>query len=153
MPLKSGYSKQTVSDNIATLMDEGYPQNQAVAIALENARKTYRKKYPSGMFPHHLKTNPRPQKSGLELIAENLRKMRHEMEAENLREMAIDMDDHDGATLLGDLMGVIYRAPDGVEYIHQFKKTGQPILAVSRDGEQLHILGGEYVVTERGIEG
>ena len=39
MPLKSGSSKKAVSSNISTLGDEGYPQKQAIAIALDKARK------------------------------------------------------------------------------------------------------------------
>lgn len=48
MPLKSGYSKKTVSDNVATEMDAGKPQKQAVAIALSKAResKKGKKEYP-----------------------------------------------------------------------------------------------------------
>ena len=40
MPLKRGWSKATVSANIRFLMHEGYPQKQAIAIALAHARKT-----------------------------------------------------------------------------------------------------------------
>jgi hypothetical protein len=40
MPLKPGWSRKTQSANIRKLMHEGYPQQQAVAIALENARRT-----------------------------------------------------------------------------------------------------------------
>lgn len=40
MPLKPGSSYQTIQDNIKQLIKEGYPQEQAVAIALDNARKT-----------------------------------------------------------------------------------------------------------------
>jgi hypothetical protein len=39
MPLKSGSSDETVSFNIKKLKDEGYPHKQAIAIALDKARK------------------------------------------------------------------------------------------------------------------
>lgn len=43
MPLKSGYSDKTVSANIRKLMDEGYKQKQAVAIALDKKREAMKR--------------------------------------------------------------------------------------------------------------
>jgi hypothetical protein len=38
MPLKKGKSKKVVSENIATLISEGRPKDQAVAIAMDKKR-------------------------------------------------------------------------------------------------------------------
>lgn len=46
-PLKRGHSRTTVGKNISTLMHEGYPQKQAIAIALKKAGLS-RKKNPAG---------------------------------------------------------------------------------------------------------
>ena len=44
MPLKKGYSQQTISANIRMLMQEGYDREQAIAIALSESRKSKRRK-------------------------------------------------------------------------------------------------------------
>jgi len=44
MPLKKGSSKKVVSSNIRELRHSGYPQKQAVAIALSEKRRAKKKK-------------------------------------------------------------------------------------------------------------
>ena len=155
MPLKSGYGQKTVRDNIEMLMKEGYARNQAIAIALTNARKAYQRKFPQGYLPSYLRVKSNPRNGGLsnfEKVIAELQAARRDLESENLRQMSIDEDSTQGAlSRIGELVGVIYAA-DGENYIHQFKKANRPILAVNEDGTQLHIVGGQYVVTERGIE-
>lgn len=56
---------------------------------------------------------------------------------------------------LGDLVGIAYEAKrDGVtdKYYHEFSKEVRPELVVKHDGSQLYIDGGQYAVTDHGIE-
>lgn len=43
MPIKQGYSRKTVSENIKREMKSGKPQKQAVAIAMNTAREAAKK--------------------------------------------------------------------------------------------------------------
>lgn len=57
--------------------------------------------------------------------------------------------------LLGSTVGVAYEAKrDGKteQYFHRFKKAARPDLVSKADGSQLYFAGGDYEVTERGIE-
>jgi hypothetical protein len=52
-----------------------------------------------------------------------------------------------------DLVGYHARRDGKTErYGHHFKKNSRPLLAVTSDGKQLHIVGGQYEFTEAGIE-
>lgn len=44
MPLQKGSSKKTISNNIKTEMNAGKPQKQAIAIAMNTAGKSRKKK-------------------------------------------------------------------------------------------------------------
>lgn len=56
---------------------------------------------------------------------------------------------------LGKCDGILYTTKrDGKieRYIHEFSKKAAPVLAVSYDGQELRLVGGDFRVTERGIE-
>ena len=56
---------------------------------------------------------------------------------------------------IGKCTGIMYETVrDGVQekYLHQFKKSAQPLFCVSSDGLQIYLIGGSYIFTDRGIE-
>jgi hypothetical protein len=55
---------------------------------------------------------------------------------------------------IGDVDGILYttvRDGNVEKYIHKFAHKDKPILVVSPDGKSLHLIGGAYTFTERGI--
>jgi len=58
------------------------------------------------------------------------------------------------AVAIGEVDGILYSTVrDGVleKYIHKFRKADKPLFVVSPDGKSLHLVGGNYTFTERGI--
>lgn len=53
MPLKRGYSKKTISENISEMVRSGHDQDQAVAAAYDNAKRSARAIL--GYVPKHLR--------------------------------------------------------------------------------------------------
>jgi hypothetical protein len=55
MPLKKGSSDRAVSSNIRKMRSEGAPQDQAVAIAMKKAGRSYQESWRGlreALFPH-----------------------------------------------------------------------------------------------------
>jgi hypothetical protein len=58
------------------------------------------------------------------------------------------------AVEIGDLGGVLYTTVrDGrtEKYVHKFRRDSRPVLAAGSDGKSLHVIGGEFEFTDRGI--
>lgn len=166
MALKGGYSKKTISDNIAQMLKEGMARNRAVAIALNMARDAYKKKHPHGFPPMHIRTreekartgrgqNPVPPSSHLQEI-EQASRLYEKFSGHEAEEIGtIDKPDvPDVLIAVGEVDGILYSTVrDGQleKYIHHFRKNSRPLFCVSPDGKQLFMLGGAYDFTERGI--
>lgn len=57
--------------------------------------------------------------------------------------------------VIGETDGVLYTTVrDGrtEKYIHRFRKKSRPLLTASADGTRLGIVGGQFQMTEAGIE-
>jgi hypothetical protein len=70
-------------------------------------------------------------------------------------ESAYSRSEQKTGLIVGELDLIGYRAKrDGKteRYGHHFKRNSRPLLAVTSDGKQLHIVGGQYEFTEAGIE-
>jgi hypothetical protein len=83
MPLKHGYSKKTIGKNIKTEMEHGKPHEQAVAIALEEARHAKSEHHAHGgeVGHDHLKGHPEYEKhkmGGMISKEHLLKKMAHD---------------------------------------------------------------------------
>lgn len=166
MPLKNGYSRQTIKDNIAQMLRDGYPHNQSVAAALNKARAAYVKRFPQGVIPNYLRRkvdvprgnasrnqNPVPLSKNA-MIARGVELFKNFRGEEPEYVDTVQMPCHAVAMVIGECDGVLYTTRrDGKieQYIHKFKGKSRPLLCTSYDGSQLYLLGGAYDFTDAGI--
>lgn len=87
--------------------------------------------------------------------ARRLSKEFHGTPSKSLR--AVDIPAFKGPALtVGEVHGIIYQTKDGRRhkeppFLHEFKSGARPTLLSSHDGRQIHLTGGAYRFTERGI--
>jgi hypothetical protein len=55
VPLKKGYSRETIGQNIAEMIRSGYPRKQAIAASLQTARMAAKKR--GAPMPQRLRRN------------------------------------------------------------------------------------------------
>ncbi len=165
-PLRRGYSRETISANIAREMKRGLPQDRAVAASLRSARADFRSRFPGRRLPSHLRPKrlqvrrrnpvvpfvPRGTKSHrVEKAIDLFQKFRGER-PEYLDSAKIQVDDV--GLLIGKVDGIAYETTyqgKTERYYHQFNDTSRPLLVSSHDGKQLYLIGGSYSFTQDGI--
>lgn len=174
MPLKRGYSRATFEENYRRLRQENKPHEQALAVAYQSVRDEYFKHFPEGACPAWMvrsgesRLNPKRKKNPCACRKPNPVPPSKHVQARDAADLYKRFTGHDALDevhidkpsipdvmlVVGDIDGVMYTTVrDGVveKYIHQFKKKSRPLFCVSPDGKQIHLIGGEYNFTERGI--
>ncbi len=69
MPLARGYSRKIISENVRRERRRGRKAPQAVAIAYDEARRSWRSRHPHGPFPRILTRRLNPGGSMLPILA------------------------------------------------------------------------------------
>lgn len=170
MALKGGYSSKSVDENVATLLREGHTKAQALAIALNVARREYFKRYPHRALPGWLtpkdgmrvqrKRNPVPPSSSLTDAGKKMvnaaARLFEDFTGHDAEHVAtVDKPEMPDVLLaVGEIDAICYttvRDGETEKYIHEFKKKCRPQFCVTPDGKQIVLLGGEYTFTDRGI--
>lgn len=103
------------------------------------------------------KSNPAKRSAGVEAELDTAAKKLEDFTGHKVGhlESGYSRSSQSTGLIIGELDLVGYRAKrDGKleRYGHHFKKNSRPLLAVTSDGKQLHIVGGQYEFTEAGIE-
>lgn len=164
-PLKAGYSREVIGINVARMTHEGYPQAQAVAAALDSARRAFEKRHPGKPLPAHIGAIEAATSRGRRKnpVPETKR-----TQTKKAATLYTDFTGHDASERIyvdkpeipdvllcvGEIDFIGYTTVrDGVieRYKHDFKKKARPLFCVTPDGQQIVLLGGAYDFTERGI--
>lgn len=112
------------------------------------------------LYAQALKTMPgrkiNPVKPTLEQQKKSAASLYHKFTGHKVnRVVSIDKPElPDVMSVIGDVDGILYTTVrDGKteRYIHEFSPKSRPLFCVSPDGKQLHMIGGKYNFTERGI--
>lgn len=102
------------------------------------------------------KVRTNPESPGLEQAARKLEQFSgHDAD----KVIKATISDQKEGLVIGELRRIEYLTHrEGINqdrltrWEHTFKKKSRPLLAVTKDGTQLHIVGGRYEFTEAGIE-
>lgn len=179
MPLKAGYSRDAVSDNINLMLREGYDRARAVAASYATARASFFHRHPHGALPTWLafprafrlrehysesgaplmlagrsgyRTNPAPRAADIERAARRIRSFTGmpDVSARRIR-VARQSDVVLDIGRVNQLWYSTIREGRHERYRHTFTRNSRPLLAASPDGKRLYLLGGAYTFTDRGI--
>lgn len=161
MALKHGYSHAAFDYNVAMMLREGFSREKALAVAYDVARRAFFARFPKGALPGWLTPksgkrmkNPVPPSRTVQV--KQASKLYEEFTGHNA-ELIGRVEKPvvpDVMAVIGDVDGILYSTVrDGKleRYIHEFAVKSRPLFAVSHDGKSLHMLGGAYDFTERGI--
>ena len=151
-PLASGYSRETVSRNIAELRRAGYDVSVASAIAFKSARRDYRRAHKYGTWPRYLRRAPTLANP---LVSQGEKLFRSFMLKRPAKVSRVRVPAPPKVGLaIGKIATIIYESDRGGSkhlYRHDFGQQSRPLLIASSDGKRLILLGGAYRFTERGI--
>jgi hypothetical protein len=175
--LKTGYSYETVRENIAQLRHDGLAESNAIAAAYAFGRVSFFRAHPRGALPEWLAHpkgyrlqehyNHRGESSVVSRhvyaenpTAPNPRKLAQAAQLfhEFTGRKSARITKHELPALpteglvFGRLVDVGYEsARDGRLYRHTFRNRSRPLLVATPDGKTVYIVGGRYAFTDRGI--
>lgn len=180
MPLKSGYSRETVAANRNELQRAGLSARAAYAVAQADARVAFFKRHPGGALPvslafprgyrmrEHYDANGKPlhfsrnyrvnpiENAQMRRVLQTGNSLYERFHGEQPRRITRMRIRSLGtvAVEIGQVTMIGYETiRDGQVrlYRHDFARHARPLLAASHDGRTVMLLGGAFTFTDRGI--